>query len=161
MIETKRCILKEVEQLDYENIRQLYTNEKVRAYLGGIRTEEQIKEIVSNMLFPSNQEKYWIVTETRNNQFIGVVSLDTHHDGSSTEVSYQFLPQWWGVGLATEVIQEVCTYAFDVLRLESIVAETQMANVPSRNLLERIGFTLSEIVERFDAKQGIYEMKRK
>ncbi|MDP6749456.1 MAG: GNAT family N-acetyltransferase, partial [Candidatus Poribacteria bacterium] len=42
--------------------------------------------------------------------FIGTITLDTHHNGIDTEVSYQILPEWWGLGYATETLRTVMAY---------------------------------------------------
>lgn len=40
--------------------------------------------------------------------------------------------------------------------MDTIVAETQSANTRSRALLEKLGFTLTQQLERFGAKQCVY-----
>ena len=43
--------------------------------------------------------------------------------------------------------------------MDTIVAETQSANTRSRTLLEKMGFVLKEELERFGARQCVYELK--
>jgi [ribosomal protein S5]-alanine N-acetyltransferase len=157
---TKRCVLLPIQQSDYEDVTRLYQNEDVRKYLGGIKQEESIRAIMASMIEPSLNSFYFVVREKHTHNFIGLLSLDTHHDGVSTEVSYQFLPRWWGSGYATEVVNEVINFAFEELNNPVLVAETQTANRASCRLLERLGMQIQETIERFGAEQAIYRLEK-
>ncbi|MEH7463482.1 GNAT family N-acetyltransferase [Bacillus thuringiensis] len=159
MIEIKRCLLNKVHESDYKNIKELYMNQEVRKYLGGPRKEETIKEVLNDMLNPSTNCWYWAVREKQTNEFIGIVSLDPHHIGNDIEVSYQFLPQWWRNGYATEVVKVIINYAFSELKLTRVIAVTQMANTPSRKLLEKLHMKLVQTYHRFGAEQGVYSIE--
>jgi [ribosomal protein S5]-alanine N-acetyltransferase len=145
---------------DYGDVKQLYRNEAVRNYLGGIVSEESYKERFAEMTESSMDNYYWVVRDKKTNSLVGLVSLDKHHDGVSTEVSYQLMPEWWGSGFATEVLGKILNYAFTKLKLPEIVAETQTANRASCKLLERVGMELKETILRFGAEQAIYCKKR-
>ncbi|MBE7102295.1 GNAT family N-acetyltransferase [Bacillus cereus] len=159
MLETKRCLLDTVHELDYENIRELYLNEEVRKYLGGPREEESIRDVLNDMLSPEENCWYWIVKEKKTKTFIGVVSLDPNDVKQEIEVSYQFLPMFWRVGYAAEVVQEVIRYAFHELQLSKVIAVTQTANIPSRKLLERLRMKLIQTYYRFGAEQAVYSIE--
>ncbi|TCZ80965.1 N-acetyltransferase [Paenibacillus albiflavus] len=162
MIETSRCKLLHVAENDYEDVIQLFVNEQVRQYLGGtIENEIVLKKKFEDILNRSkNGSHFWVIRTIDNHDFIGLVSLDTYHDNTNTEVSYEILPQWWGLGYATEVIGALTDYAFDELRLDMLFAETQTANTRSCKLLERIGMTLIDRLHRFGAEQSVYCLKR-
>ncbi len=161
MIETNRCILSKIQKSDYEDVKMLYTDEKVRQFLGGIIEESIYMIKFNNMCDESNDYLYWVIRHKEDKQFVGLVSLDLHHDGITTEISYQLLPKWWGYGYATEIVQYVISYAFKKLGLIKIVAETQSANTASCRLLKRIGMNLEETVERFGAEQSIFGIRNK
>lgn len=130
-METNRCSLHEIKQSDKADMIRLYQNKEVRNFLGGIRTEESIDKTLDEMLHSADDTWYWIIRNKRSNEFMGLVSLDTHHNGEDTEVSYQFLPKWWGSGYATEVIKNVIINAFKISGITRIVAETQTENIRS------------------------------
>lgn len=102
---------------------------------------------------------YWAVRKKHTGDFMGLISLDSHHDGLHLEISYQFLPQWWGKGYATEAVQLIINYGLNELKLSKIVAETQTANISSCKLLERVGMELEQTISRFGAEQAIYSIK--
>ena len=97
-----------------------------------------------------------VVKEKSTHTFVGLISLDTHHDGISTEVSYQILPNCWGKGIASEVVEKVIDYAFKSLNLPEVIAETQTANKPSCRLLEKLGMNLRETLLRFGEEQAVF-----
>jgi len=90
---------------------------------------------------------------------VGLVSLDSYHDGINTEISYQLLPEWWNKGLATEVITEVLLLSFNKLKLTKIMAETQSANKASCRLLEKVGMRLERTLIRFGKEQSVYTLE--
>lgn len=128
MMETERCILTNIIQDDYDDIKNLYLDENVREFLGGTIDEETYNLRFKNMCKSIDDSIYLVARKKDNKEFIGLVSLDLHHDGVSTEISYQLLSKFWGCGYASEVVQEVINYASNELGLEKLVAETQTAN---------------------------------
>lgn len=158
MHETNRCKLLKIQETDYEDIKKLYTDERVRQFLGGIIEEDIYKIKFINMCKIEGKELYWVVRLKDDNKFLGLISLDLYHDGVSTEISYQILPKYWGCGYGTEIIQEVISIAFEEYNLTKIVAETQTANKQSCKLLKRIGMNLESTAERFGAGQSIFSI---
>jgi [ribosomal protein S5]-alanine N-acetyltransferase len=159
LLESKRCLINPFQTSDLVDVKTLYENPEVRKYLGGIPTEDTIEGTFNEMLSPSCNSFYWVVREKNTNNFVGIVSLDPHHDGEYLELSYQLLPKWWGGGYGTEVVKRVLQFAFDELNLSKLVAETQSKNIPSCKLLERLGMNLERKTIRFGAEQSIYSLK--
>lgn len=160
-METIRCSIYQVKESDYKDIIELFQNQKVREFLGGIRTEISIEETFVEMLNSVDDSQYWMIRHRRSNEFMGLVSLDPHHNGENVEVSYQLLPKWWGKGYATEVINRVIKFAFEVLDINKVVAETQTANIRSKKLLERVGMELVTTYQRFNEEQSLYAIVQK
>jgi [ribosomal protein S5]-alanine N-acetyltransferase len=158
LVETGRCLIKRFQKSDYVDVKKLYVNEEVRKFLGGIRQEDSIITVLEEMLNASDNSFYWVVREKHTNDFIGLVSLDPHHDGADLEISYQLLPNWWGAGYATEVVKEIISFAVNELNLQKVVAETQTANQSSCRLLEKLGMEIERKIFRFGAEQAIYSI---
>ncbi|UNK16051.1 GNAT family N-acetyltransferase [Paenibacillus sp. N3/727] len=161
-LDTKSCNLNEISYDDFEDVKKIYVNEQVRKYLGGAVPEEHTRAKFNDTVVRSfNSDSSFLVVRLKiNNQFIGLVSLDNHVDGG-IEVSYEFLPAWWGQGFATEVINRVIKYAFEEMGIVKLLAETQTANVSSCNLLERLGMKLERKVQRFGSEQGIFSIENR
>ena len=158
MLETNRCKLLALEEYDYSEVRQLYLNEEVRRFLGGPIDENSYRSRFIDMLHSNGNSYYWVIRRKQDNAFIGLVSLDNHHNDVDMEVSYQILPEWWGLGYATEVVTSIIAYSFQELGLPRVIAETQVANEASCQLLRRVGMKLEEIIERFGSEQAIFSI---
>lgn len=158
LFETERCLIHTLQKSDTMDVKKLYVNQEVRKYLGGIRQEHSIDRVLDDMLNAGTDSMYWVVREKKTDDFIGLVSLDLHHDGVYHEISYQLLPNWWGKGYASEAVQVLINYALNELHLSKVLAETQTANTSSCKLLERLGMTLERTISRFGAEQAIYSI---
>jgi [ribosomal protein S5]-alanine N-acetyltransferase len=143
---------------DREEVKTVFENPEVRKYLGGVPTEASIEGTLNEMVNPAYTAYYWVVRGKFTNEFIGLVSLDPHHDSDDLEVSYQLVPKWWGAGYGTEVVKRVLQFAFDELKLPKVVAETQSKNTSSCKLIERLGMELEKTTIRFGAEQSIYSI---
>jgi ribosomal-protein-alanine N-acetyltransferase len=82
--------------------------------------------------------------------FIGlhVASFQAHFT-PCVEIGWRIAVPYWGKGLATEGSREVIRFAFEWLRLESLVSFTVPENVASRRLMEKLGMT-HDPAEDFD-----------
>lgn len=133
----------------------LFTNENVRRYLGGTITEAAAMEKLKAWINVKN-DIYLSVRLIDEDTFIGLVSVSPYHDASKKELSYQFLPQFWGKGYAFEVLTAVLRYCGDILYCREIVSETQTKNTRSCRLLEKLGYHLTEQLVRFGTEQNLY-----
>ncbi|WP_172840529.1 GNAT family N-acetyltransferase [Virgibacillus phasianinus] len=156
MIESERCWLEFFRQSDCDDVEKLYRNPRVRRYLGGVPSEDLIDKSLYDMLHPDGDSFYWMAREKQSKESMGLISLDPHHEGVNLEISFQFLPEWWGAGFATEAVQSIIHYAFNDLKLSKVVAETQTANTSSRRLLEGIGMNFEKTIIRFGEEQAVY-----
>lgn len=144
---------------DLKDVKKLNVDKQVRRYLGGIYDANQIERLLNERIQLEKDTWNWAVREKGTEAFLGIISLDLHHDGTNYEVSYQFLPKWWGAGYAMETVQVIITYALKVLKFPKLLAETQTANRASCMLLEKLGMNLEGIIYRFDAEQAIYTIQ--
>ena len=60
------------------------------------------------------------------------------------------------MGLAAEAVEAIIKFGLDKLKLVRVVAETQSANLKSRQILECLGTQVIGSVEKFGARQVIY-----
>ncbi|WP_166000614.1 GNAT family N-acetyltransferase [Bacillus sp. Cs-700] len=157
---TERCELRALSEADKQHVKRLYNSEEVRKYLGGTVGDETFEQGFNIMIHSQNRSSYWTVFLKQSQEFIGIVFLDTYHDGVKTEVGYQFLPEFWGQGYAREVVTRVIGYGFSELNLDEIVAETQARNTSSCRLLQKVGMTCVGQLERFGEEQSVFQLCR-
>lgn len=160
MIFTKNCIIEPLKHHHGEEIYALYSHQDVRAFLGGVPTNSAILSSFDSMLHSPYPNSYFFISLKDSKNFIGLVSIDEYHEQTTYELSYQFLPQYWGKGYAFEVLSAVLHYGFTHLQLAKIVAETQTANIASCRILEKLGMQKIKVLERFGHEQAVYQLLR-
>lgn len=58
----------------------------------------------------------------------------------ATEIGWRLRREFWGRGIAFAAARQALAYGFDQLQLREIVSFTAAVNLPSRRLMERLGF---------------------
>jgi len=151
---TERCKLTLLNEADFNELIPLYTNEDVRKYLGGVRTSNQALETLKQAMQANGEYNFTVRLNT--DEAIGLLMVAPHHDAKDMEISYMFLPQYWGMGYAKETVQVMLNFCKSKLKLARVVSETQAANENSCRLLEALGYKIEEELERFEAQQRLY-----
>ena len=159
-IMSTNCVIEQLQPEHFTDIQKLYSNKQVRTYLGGVPSNSYIEASFKGMLEAPFPNTYLYITLKTTGEFIGLVSIDEYHDKELYELSYQFLPQYWGKGLAFEVLTAVMEEGLNYLDISSIVAETQTANKASCHLLEKLGMHKVQVLERFGHEQALYEIRK-
>jgi RimJ/RimL family protein N-acetyltransferase len=72
----------------------------------------------------------------------------------ATELGYRFLPEFWGMGLATEAGRASIEFARSDLGLERLVAMVHPANVASAKVLTKLGFAVEKQL-RYSGLPGV------
>ncbi len=85
---------------------------------------------------------FWCITFKGESTVIGSCCF-WNFDSSfhCAEIGYELHPAYWGQGIMAEAISALLTYGFDDLGLHRIEANPFAGNMPSRNLLHKLGFT--------------------
>lgn len=158
-METKRCRIQVLNQDDYEDVKRVYFDNRVRKFLGGIVSIERYNDNFNEMINSTDGSLYWVVRLKSTNDFIGLISIDKHHDGVYQELSYQFVPDYWGNVYALETTKEILYFASKELKIKKIVSETQVVNKSSCTLLNKLGMKIIDQVYRFNEEQYIFELE--
>ena len=159
-IETSRLWLRRPTPEDSLKLEDLWRNEIVQQFLGGVVEDDVIKErmtVVQNH-WDHHGFGLWAVYKKSTKQIAGLCGLHRSEDG--LEISYKFFPTIWGEGFAKEATIACLNYGFTMLKDSSIIAITQEANHRSCRLLEAIGMKHAQSFKRFDVLQRQYEMTR-
>jgi aminoglycoside 6'-N-acetyltransferase len=71
---------------------------------------------------------------------VGDVAVGVHDEGRQATIGYSIAPTEQGKGYATEAVAVVIDALFDQAHLHRIIASTDPENLPSRRVLEKLGF---------------------
>lgn len=156
ILTTPRCQIRSFSEAYIQSALPLFTNKQVRAFLGGPMPADWAEKRLECWATAESDSQYFAVT-LLDGTFIGFIDISPYHEPKYQELSYLFLPEFWGYGYAFEACQAVLRYCDETLDLKTVVAETQSANTRSRALLERLGLTMVRQLERFGEMQCVYE----
>ncbi|MBU2862818.1 GNAT family N-acetyltransferase [Reinekea forsetii] len=144
--------LRNARSSDFDLLVELFTNARVRKYLGGVLSREEAGHRAETYINSKRDTDFVVEVE---GDFCGLITLSTHIEEPGTEVSFQFLPVAYGKGIASESLKKVIS-----LVSGRIVAETQLANIACRKLLNRTGFIEVQQVFRHGEQQVIAMLEK-
>ena len=111
--------------------------------IGGIRSESETRSYLERNLMHWDEFGYglWILRHRSNEQLAGRVALRRMPLGGNEEnvLGYALMPEFWGKGLATEVVGSILDIAFDRLQMHDAVAGALPENTASRRVMEKNG----------------------
>lgn len=154
-MESERVRLRSLEPEDQEFLERLCRDPAVRQYLGGPVPEAEIPTKLARYLGHAKTESHFLVEGIDFGESLGLISLHPARRTGWEEISYQFLPEFWGQGLASEALALLLREP----RSLPLLAETQTKNSRSIHLLEKLGFEKLEEVKRFGEMQSIFEYR--
>ncbi len=155
-MQSKYCLIEPFQPKHIQAAIPLFTDPQVREYLGGPIPPEMVLPRLTQ--WAQSDEIYFAIMRKKDGAFLGVVDIVPHHEPGRMELSYLFLPQYWGQGYAYDSIRRILAYCREDLHMTQIVSETQKRNTRSCNLLQRLGYTLEKELIRFGAEQRLYCM---
>jgi len=143
-ITTMRLVLREITENDLENHARLFSNPDAVRYLydADMTTEELRAHLTRRLWHGVPIEGAWCNLAVEHDGVyvgeVGLGTLSTVH--RSFELGYVFLPEYQGLGFATEAARAMTDVAFRDLRAHRVIARLDARNDASRHLLERLGF---------------------
>ena len=158
MLLSENCLMEEFTQQDVKNAIKIYTNGQTRKFLGGALPRYEAEKKAADLLNKkTSDEKVFAVKTRAEKEFIGLIYFAPYYDTGYYEISYEFLPEFWGKGYAFEIMTAFLTaYRQSTGVQKRIYAETQTENIRSRRLLEKLGYIVESELIRYGAKQTVY-----
>jgi len=166
-IETTRLHLRAPTMGDKEMIFFMRTAPEVNKYIKRIppTSLQDITLFINDRLRDRQQgvSIYWVLTLKESlDQCMGAISLWHFSDNRKTaEVGYDLHPDYQGKGYMSEALTTVLDFGFKTLNLHAIEAHTHVANMPSRALLERHAFMLTNKKDASVPTNVVYECVQK
>ncbi|MBS9781718.1 MAG: GNAT family N-acetyltransferase [Gammaproteobacteria bacterium] len=147
MIETQRLILRQWQEKDKQHYAEINTDTEVMRYFPDIMTltESDVQIEVMQAKIEKNGWGYWAVELKQTNELIGKVGLnpvELHSDIPETpfvEMGWRLAKKHWRQGYAYEAATACLDYAFNILELNSVYACTALTNIPSQQLMKKLG----------------------
>lgn len=160
---TDRLFAEKIKVSDLNKFVNMHTNLQVMATLGGLRTEEQTRD---NLEWNLNQWKengfgLWLFYLKDTKEWVGRAGLRRVEVGGHEEIElgYALMPQFWNLGLATEMANACVEIAFEVIRLDNIVSFTLTTNKASQQVMKKAGFQYERDILHADLPHVLFRMK--
>lgn len=132
---------------DVDALHEINSNVAVMRYFPATQSKQQSLDFIKRMQNQYRKRKhcYFAVEKKENQEFIGFIGLSyqTYEAdfNPATDIGWRIHPKHWKKGYATEGAKECLRYAFNCLSLNQIVAVAPAINVPSIQVMEKIGMT--------------------
>jgi RimJ/RimL family protein N-acetyltransferase len=104
----------------------------------------------------------WMLRDPATGAVIGRAIL-RHLDvegADEVEVGYGFLPEYWGLGLATEIAQACVRIGFDKLQFPSLVAITTRSNIGSQRVMQKAGLSYERDVVHAGVPHVLFRIRK-
>ena len=143
LIETERLLLREITLDDNEVLFKLHANPEVQKYTGEpvVTSLKEIEKAIASRIDHYNKYGYgrWATILKSENKCIGWAGLAYLPEFDEIDLGYRFLPEYWGLGIATEATRAILNYGFEVLQLKKIVAIAMKEHKASIRVMEKVG----------------------
>ena len=124
-------------------------------------TEQDGKEFISAML-AANESDTFAFAITVNGKAIGSIGAfrQTNIHNKTAELGYYIAEEYWGKGIMTEAVKQLCDYVFSHTDIIRIYAEPFAYNIGSCRVLEKAGFQYEGTLRNNAVKNGqVVDMK--
>lgn len=159
------CIIREWKPEDASDLSELLNNKNI---LNNLRdglpypyTETDAEEYISTMLSADKTKTFAfaITVDDKAIGSIGVFRCDNIHSRTA-EMGYYIGEPYWGKGLGTSAVKQVCNYIFEHTDIIRIFAEPFAYNTASCRVLEKAGFQFEGLLRNNAIKNGkVLDMK--
>ncbi len=145
-LKTERLWLRKMSLFDAPYVQQLRSNEEVMRYINRPLTKtleeaENWIRIILEALEMNNGITWCICLKDAPMEHVGSIGLwRIEKENHRAEIGYMLEPVIQGKGIMHEAISAVLEYAFNVLKLHSVEAQIDPANLASASLLKKVGF---------------------
>ena len=153
------CILRKWRLSDAADLAAALNNEKI---LNNLRdglpypyTEQDARDYISAML-SADETGTFAYAITRNDRAIGSIGAfrKSNIHRQTAELGYYLAEEYWGQGIMTETIRQLCSIIFDTTDILRIYAEPFAYNTGSRRALEKAGFCYEGTMKNNAVKNG-------
>jgi RimJ/RimL family protein N-acetyltransferase len=149
---TERLTLRPFTAADIHASYEMNLDAEVSKYTGdgGVVSLQEIERRITQHVM-GDYEKYGygrLVVELNDSPgFMGCAGLKYIEEWDEVDLGYRLMKKYWGNGYATEASRALIDFGFKTLHLDKIVAAILPANVASKNVLLKLGFSFENEFE--------------
>lgn len=153
-------VLRKIQEKDIHNVFAGLSHPDVIAYYGVsyeslVATTEQMlwyEEITSE-----RKGIWWGIAKREGDELIGACGLnDWLPVHRRIDLGYWLLPDFWGQGIMRAALPSILRYAFVQMNVHRVHADVETDNLPSSNLLRKLGFVHEGTLRDVERKNERY-----
>ena len=140
--QTPRLIIREFLPEEQAVYLHHFTDEEVCRHIPVRTTEERINifQTALNNYATSKQAGIWGMFNKETGEFIGSCLLRPFNNNPAVmEIGYSMNPQYWGQGIATEMVIAMIAHSFANDNIVEVAGVTTLENIGSQRVLEKAG----------------------
>lgn len=164
LFESKRLIVRELEETDLQNFYRLNSDEDIMRYIRKPRTYDEcvalIKETTENSKINPGFGQHAIIEKSTGN-YVGSFALLHLENTEDYHLGYAFFKEEQGKGFATEVTKAAIPFVFKTIDKDFIKAITIPENIASQKVLLKAGFTETGRMVHNGDEVLVFELKNK
>lgn len=164
ILETKRLALRKWTADDCAALFEILRDARVVRHVGDGEpfSFEKTRKFLDAMQKCERENGFcrWKVVEKRSGELIGTCGFGLTAETGEIELGYLFSEESWGKGYATEIALPTAGYGFKKLGFREIIALTDLENIASHKVLEKIGFKRRSI-EMIGGEENLVFIKKK
>lgn len=121
---------------------------------------EQTQEFIRSCIWAwENQTRFpYMITLKENGDVVGMI--DPRIEGSKVGIGYGAGRAHWGKGYMTEATQAIIDWAFQQPSLYRVYATTDVENVASQRVLEKVGMQCEGILRKYILHPNVSDIPR-
>ena len=159
------CKIRKWEPADAKPLSAAICNKKVQDNLrDGLPypyTERDAAEFIAAML-SADENDIFSFAITAEGKVVGSISASRQQNihRQTAELGYYIAEEYWGKGIATQAVGQICRYVFDKSDIIRIYAQPFAHNAASCRVLEKAGFKYEGTLRNNAVKNGrVLDMK--
>lgn len=162
-----KCNIRKWRVSDAKALAAALSNQKVQEQLRDLPypyTEQDGAAFISEMLSADENEIFAFAIATDDAAGLAIGSISVFRQGNihqkTAELGYYIAEEYWGKGIATEAVKQICAYVFHKSDILRIYASPFAHNIASCKVLEKAGFQCEGTLRSNAVKNGkVLDMK--
>jgi ribosomal-protein-alanine N-acetyltransferase len=161
---TPRLLLRSFTSFDFEQLQSFLIDRDVIRYFP--RTEPWPNGIVKKWISEQQDQwdkhgyGWWALELKDNHKLIGWCGLGFLDETKETEILYLLGKPFWGKGFATEATHFSINYAFDEVKLDTVIGLVHPDNPMSQRVLEKTGLSFDNRAQYFGLELYKYSISK-
>lgn len=152
ILRTSRLTLSALTEADWPFFLALRQSPDIMRFMGDIATEQEIRTRFESRM----QDGQLLIIRDRSEQQVGDIGLHiSQHNPLEADVGYAIAPFAQGKGYASEALTALRDHAFTQTSVTALNAWVLAENQGSVRLLEKLGFTRVQVLEKAFTLNGV------